>query len=90
MTYPGPATFPGTLDFPGAVQSSYILCQRIDSGSMAAELIDSSLISDRFRVGPVPDWIPCRQVMADALNPGCFILVGWLYSPPVFDPPASD
>lgn len=63
-----------------------VLCQRIDSGSMAGVQIPKSLISDRYAVGPVPDYIPCLQVMDDALEPGRYLLVGYLYVAPYFEP----
>lgn len=67
-----------------------VLCQVVDSGSMAVTLIDPDLISVRWSVTPVPSWAACRQVVEDPLFAGRFLLVGWLPSLPRPNFPAAN
>jgi hypothetical protein len=66
------------------VGGSTVLCQVVDSGSMATVQIQAALINDRNGFGTPPKWIQCLQVQTDPLNPGQYLLVGWLRVPPFY------
>ena len=71
---------------PGTQSGVQVLCQRVDSGSMATQLISTSLITNRWNDGSPPSWAECWQVCSDPFNTGAYLLVGWLPSIPVFGP----
>ena len=65
-----------------------MLCMRVDWGSGTPVDIDPAQIRRTSDAVP-PDHSPCWQVMDDALNPGGYLLVGWLSNVPRAHPRAD-
>lgn len=81
----------GGVGWVTAGQAPTVLCQRVDSGSMAPVAINATLINmTRLGVSTPPTWATCWQVASDPFNPGEYLLVGWLTNGPYLIPGPND